>query len=177
MLRTLRVAFALIAALTLGACSKEDPNPELRDPIYADLGKRQADAQKAYEEASAKIKELVEKLEKAEANSLEKRDMERDLRKYRKVALDSEQMARYYKIRVERRRIVDKAAYREALEAKKEWPYPDEYSDYLTNRRLHEISLNWNARVPKLTDRLPSSAGHGGGGKKEGKAEGKKSGH
>lgn len=48
-------------------------------------------------------------------------------------------------------------AYLEAFAAGREWPDPAEYSDYLVNMRLHEVSLNWNARVPKLQDRLPAA--------------------
>jgi hypothetical protein len=157
--------------LSICACSKEDPNPEARDPIYDDLTKRMTEHQKNVDEAKAKIAELSDKLEKAEPNTIEKRDMERDLAKARHMLTDSDQWARYYKIRSERRKIVDKLVYKEAFAAKKDWPDPHEYSDYMTNRRLVEINRNWNARVPKLTDRLPSSAKKTEKPKEEGKKE------
>lgn len=155
--RFTRYALAALMCATLCGCSKEDPHPEARDPIYADLVRRLTEHQKAVDEAKGKITELTDSLEKAEPNTIEKRDIERDLAKYKHQLLDSDQWARYYKIRSERRRIVDKIVYREAFAAGKEWPDPHEYSDYLTNRRLVEINRNWNARVPKLSDRLPSS--------------------
>lgn len=153
----LTLALVFMPTVLLG-CSKEDPNPETRDPIFADLTKRMVEHSKAYEEAKAKVKELRDSLEKAEPNSIEVRDIQRDLAKTEAKVIDSEQWAHYYKIRSERRRLVDKLTYKEAFAAKREWPDPHEYSDYLTNRRLVEINRNWNARVPKLRDRLPSSA-------------------
>jgi hypothetical protein len=149
---------ALTGCLLLIGCSKEDPIPEERDPIFKDLEHRQSEHQKTYDEATAKLKELYASLEKAEPNSLEKRDIQRDIAKYKAQALDNEQWARYYRIRTGRRKLVDRLAYKEALGAKKPWPDPSEYSEYLVNRRLVEANRNWNARVPKLRDRLPSSA-------------------
>lgn len=147
-------SIAFIAILTLSGCEKEDPNPELRDPIWQDLSKRAADYEKQREEHKAKIVGLREKLEKVEPNSMDLKDVRRDLAKTEKALLGAEQLARYYKIRAERRKVVDKIAAREARAANKEWPDPNEYSEYLVNIRLHEINRNWNARVPKLQDRL-----------------------
>jgi hypothetical protein len=157
MIRITRFALATLACAYLCACSKEDPNPELRDPIFQDLEKRHADQDKAAEEASKNLGELKIKLEKAEDNSIEKKDIQRDIAKNQKIFNISSQLAHYYKIRTERRKIVDKLVYKEALAAKKDWPDPHEYSDYLVNRRLVEASRNWAQRVPKLTDRIPSS--------------------
>lgn len=158
MIRFTLTAFATVGLLLMVGCTKEDPSPELRDPIYQDLQKRAADAQKSVDESKAKILELSDSLEKAEPNSIDKRDIERDLAKAKRQELDSRQWALYYTIRGKRRRIVDHMTYREALHAGKEWPDPHEYSDYLVNRRLVEANRNWSARVPRLQDRLPSSA-------------------
>lgn len=156
----------LIAIFSLVGCEKEDPNPELRDPIWQDISKRAADYEKQRDENKAKLATLREKLEKVEPNSMDLKDVKRDIAKTEKALLGSEQLYRYYKIRADRRKVVDKISAREAFAAKKEWPDKSEYSDYLTNIRLHEINLNWNARVPKLQDRLsrkPAKAEKGSG--------------
>lgn len=144
----------LICFLALLGCKKEDPNPELKDPIYADLLRRNTEFTKVNEESKANVKNLVEQLAKAEANSIGKKDIERDLAKARELSQYSDEQARYYRIRAERRKVVAKIAYKEAFAADKPWPDPREYSDYLTNIRLNEASRNWNKRVPKLQDRL-----------------------
>ena len=151
-----QIAIGLVFMSAL-ACTQEDPNPEAMDPIYADLVKRAADAQKSVEETEAKIKELRLSLEKAETGTLAKKDVQKELAHNVAVHLTSEQDAHYFKIRSERRRIVDKLVYKEAFAAKQPWPNPHEYSDYLTNQRVSSINMNWNARVPKLQDRLSKS--------------------
>jgi len=144
----------LFAALALSGCRKEEPNPELLDPIYVDLDKRANDSQKAYDEEVKKQVDLKAALEKAEPNSIELKNAERDLAKSEHSALFLDQNARYYRIRAKRRALVDKLTYKEAFSLKKPWPDPHEYSDYLVNTRLNEVNLNWNARVPKLQSRL-----------------------
>lgn len=147
-------AIALVILTLLTGCSKEDPHPELKDPIYLDLKKRADELSKSKEESAVKIKGLLESLDKAEPNSIERKDIERDLAKSRTLATVIEQQATYYRIRSERRRIEGRMAYKKAFQEKKPWPDAGEYSDYLVNRRLNEVNLNWNSRVPKLQDRL-----------------------
>lgn len=144
----------LILAFTLSSCESEDPTPHLKDPIYKDL-KSQADFyQKAVEEGKKKLSELKEKLEKTEANSIDQKDVRRDIASTEAKLLDASQKALFYKIRSDRRVVTAKVDAHKAFEEKKEWPDKAEYSDYLTNKRLRESSLNWNKRVPKLQDRL-----------------------
>lgn len=147
-------SIAFITIVSLSGCEKEDPNPELRDPIWKDLSEQAAHYEKQKEENKAKLKELREKLQKVEPNSMDLKDVRRDLAKTEKALLGAEQLSRYYRIRADRRKVEDKISAREALAQGKEWPDKREYSDYLVNKRLHEISLNWNSRVPKLQDRL-----------------------
>jgi hypothetical protein len=158
----------MISVLALVGCKKEDPNPELLDPIYKDLEKRSSESQKSWDEDIAKIKELREKLEKAEPNTIDKKNVLRDLDKASKSLIQSEQNAKYYKIRLQRRLLVDRLTYKEAFAKDQPWPDPKEYSDYLVNIRLNNVNLNWNARVPKLQSRLESRspATKGGDGEK-----------
>lgn len=147
----------LLLPLAISGCSGEDPNPEQRDPIYKDL-KARADAYaKELEDASNQVTTLREALAKAEPGTIDMKDIKRDLAKAESQKLGAQQLSRYYKIRADRRRVEGRQAYRKALAEKKEWPDPKEYSDYLVNIRLHEINMNWNARVPKLQDRIPAS--------------------
>lgn len=148
----------LILTLLLVGCKKEDPNPELLDPIYKDLEKRSSESQKQWDEELKKIVEFREKLEKTEANTLDRKDVQRDLDKSLKAVVQYEQKAKYYKIRLQRRLLVDRLTYKEAFAKDKPWPDPQEYSDYLVNIRLNEVNLNWSSRVPKLQSRLESRA-------------------
>lgn len=160
----------LALALTLTGCKQEDPNPELKDPIYKDLQGRASEYKKAYEESKARIVVLRESLAKTEANSIERKDVQRDLAKTEKKLLNEEQLERYYRIRSERRKVMGRMEYKKAFSEGKEWPEPKEYSDYLVNIRLQGAHRNWNARVPKLQDRMPSSTAKSAK-KEEAKAE------
>lgn len=144
----------LFSIFAIAGCRKEDPNPELLDPIYVDLDKRANDAQKGLDDEIKKQADLKVAVEKAEPNTLDLKNAERDLAKSEHAAIFLEQNARYYRIRAKRRALVDKITYKDAFNRKQPWPDPHEYSDYLVNIRLNEVNLNWNARVPKLQDRL-----------------------
>jgi hypothetical protein len=153
--------FMALAALTLllSGCKKEEPNPELMDPIYQDLTKRQGDAEKAFADEKASQQALRDSMDKAEANSPELRNAKRDFEKSLQKIVIFDQNARYYKIRAQRRLLVDRISYKTAFSKDEKWPDPHEYSEYLVNTRLREVPLNWNSRVPRLRDRLPSSDG------------------
>ena len=138
----------------LTACSTEDPNPELKDPIYKDLVTRRDQHAKSYEEAKAEIEALSEQLKKAEPHTIELKNIQRDLASAQDRSLQHEQNHRFYRIRADRRRVTGRAEYRRSFHKGEEWPRPSEYSDYLLNIRLKEANLNWGARVPRLQDRL-----------------------
>lgn len=155
---TLRLLF-LTAFLFLAGCRKPDPNPELRDPIYQAVKKEADESEKALD-AAKKAKALAyEQLRNAEARTIELKDAEREYWKAVKTVDQLTTAARYLRIRSERRKLEARLSYQKAFDAGKEqnWPDPDEYAGYLTNKRLREASLNWNRRVPKLQDRIPSS--------------------
>lgn len=164
MLRFFLVPFIIVALL---GCESEDPNPELKDPIFKDLEKKRDDHAKALEEEKKKLEEFRKTLEKVEANSIEQKDVRRNIAKAESAILQHSQAATYYKIRAARRKVVDKISAKDAREAKKEWPDPAEYSEYQVNNRLRAVNLNWNQRVPKLQDRLSKPSGK----KKEGAEE------
>ena len=143
----------VVLALTLTACKTEDPNPELRDPIYKDLLSRNEGYKKAIEEGKKKVEDLKVDLGKSEPQTIERKNAERDLASAQAALLQNTQWELYYRIRAERRRVEGRADYRRAFNKDQEWPDPREYSDYLTNIHLRSAQMNWNARVPKLQDR------------------------
>lgn len=148
---------ALVLSLALVACKKEDPTPELLDPIFKDLEGRHAAYQRNVDESKAKIPVLEAQLAKAEPRSIDLKNIQKDLAKERTKLMNSEQLALYYRIRADRRKFEGRLAYKKAFAADKPWPDPTEYSEYQVNIRLTEANRNWGARVPKLQDRMPSN--------------------
>jgi hypothetical protein len=161
------IALLLLFAFALAGCRKEDPNPELLDPIYSDLDKRASDSQKAFDDESKKQTDLKVALEKSEPNSIELKNNQRDLSKSQALSVDLEQKAHYYQIRAKRRLLVDRITYKAAFAKNEVWPDPHEYSDYQVNIRLREAPPNWNSRVPKLKDRVVSAVPSGEKGKEK----------
>ena len=154
----LQILMLLVLSGLVTACKKEDPTPELHDPIFQDLQSRYGAYQKNFEESTAKIPLLREALAKAEPRSIDLKNAEKELAKEKIKLMNAEQLARYYKIRAERRRLTARISYKKAFAAEKPWPDPHEYSEYQVNTRLQEANRNWAARVPKLQDRMPGSA-------------------
>jgi hypothetical protein len=147
-------AIVLLFSIALTGCKKEEPNPESLDPIYADLSRRASEAQKNLDEEAKKMAAAKAAEEKAEPNSIELKNAQRDYLKSQHTSLDLEQMAKYYTIRSNRRLYVDRISYKAALAKNQPWPDPHEYSDYLVNMRLQESPRNWSSHVPKLQERL-----------------------
>ncbi|MGZ6479877.1 MAG: hypothetical protein ACXWQE_11270, partial [Bdellovibrionales bacterium] len=100
----------------------------------------------------------------------ELKNAQRDLLKSEHTIVDLEQKAKYYKIRAQRRLLVDRISYKAAFAKNEPWPDPHEYSDYLVNMHLREAPPNWNIHVPKLQDRLAKTTVSA---KKDEKKEGK----
>ena len=165
-------ALVLLLVFSITGCKKEDPNPELLDGIYLDLQRRATDSQKELEVEQKNAAAAKVAIEKAEPNSIELKDAEKNLTKAEAKILALDQQAHYYKIRSERRLLVDRISYAKAFTKDEPWPDPHEYSDYQVNMRLQEAPRNWSMRVPKLQDRL-SKAGVAGqkAEKKEEKSE------
>jgi hypothetical protein len=163
-------ALVILFSITLTGCRKEEPNPENLDPIFADLEKRATESQKTYDEEVKKVADANVAIEKAEPNSIELKNAEKDKLKSEHAMVDLEQKAKYYKIRSQRRLLVDRISYKAAFAKNEPWPDPHEYSDYLVNMRLRESPPNWNVRVPKLQDRLAKATVSA---KKDEKKEGK----
>ena len=167
---TIVVAFALTV---LVGCKQADPNPEEHDPIFKDLEARATVYAKTAEEARGRVTTLIESLAKVEPNSVDKKQLERDLEKTRITVRDAEQWSHFYKIRSARRKVEDKIAYRKAFEADQAWPPKEEWAEYQVNRQLVESSRDWNRRVPKLSSRAPAAKApakggeHGGGAPKK----------
>jgi len=152
------IVLALIFSIFLSGCRKEDPNPELLDPIFADLDKRASEAQKGYDDEVKNLEGEKVALEKAEPNTIELKNARRDIAKSEAKILDLGQKARYYQIRAKRRMLVDRITYKDAFAKNLPWPDPHEYSEYQVNNRLREAPMNWAVHVPKLQDRLTKRA-------------------
>ncbi len=151
--KILRVGWIVTWIVMGTACSRPMENPELIDPIYLDLKKLTDEYTKKEEEIRKNREESYKKYLSLEANTLDKKLEFRTYSKYEKELAKTENMARYYKIRMERRKIEGKQEYLQSFSKGEPWPKPEEHKAFLINQKLRTASLNWEARVPKLADR------------------------
>ena len=141
----------------LSACNRPIAEPEELDPIYKDLVQTLQKEQSKLAEQEKLQADAREGLAKAETGSIQAKILKKDYSLATQNIQKIKQRVKYLEIRVERRKFTDRMTYKHSFEAKKEWPDPNEYSEYLVNKRLNEASRHWSDRVPRLNDRYPSS--------------------
>lgn len=151
--KIIRVSWVVTWIVMGTACSRPMENPELIDPIYLDLKKLTDEYSKKEEEIRKNREESYKKFLALEANTLDKKLEFRTYSKYEKQLARTSEMAKYYKIRMERRKIEGKKEYLESFSKGEPWPKPEEHKAFLINQKLRTANLNWETRVPKLADR------------------------
>ena len=147
--RVLRLGTLGIILMSLVGCSSEDPNPELKDPIYKDLLSEYKKHEKLLEDAEKNLKVVEAEMEAVEPRSLDRKIKNREYQKTLKQIVKLRQRKEFFRIKSELRRVYGRKAYRIAYQNKEEWPDPQEFEDYNTNKRLRAAPKNWSHRVPK----------------------------
>ena len=145
-----RIAIILSTCLLVTGCKKENPSPELLDPIYRDLSDEAKKFEKLKSDKEKEILSLLEDRPKLKVGSVLKKINSRDLIKARAALIVLRQKAKYYKIHAERRRVEGRKAYKLAFKEGLPWPDPKEYERYKAHKKLRNAPRNWNYRVPKL---------------------------
>ena len=151
-----KLIFVLLFIFFNVSCKKEEPNPELRDPIYSDLVSIHKENKKLLDDEKKLTVGLESAAKEARPRSSEKRIAKKTLRSHRKKLVKYGQLEHYYRIHSERRSLVGRKAYRIAFRKGEPWPDPKEFEHYKTNKRLKNANLNWQARVPKLFKENPN---------------------
>ena len=145
--------FSLLALICLtflcASCRREDPNPELLDPIYIDLVNELKSAEDAHAQSKASLEKAEKELSKSLPRTLDRKNAENDVARYKKATELTFQKTEYLKIRVERRKVEGRRAYSIAFRENRPWPDPKEYDHYKSGKRLSSSSKNWSDRVPK----------------------------
>jgi len=137
-------------------CKKENPNPELLDPIYLDLVKDHGEKLKELETERKSTEGLIKDLNKALPRTSGLKNAKKAISKNLKNMTRLEQLVKYYEIRKEHRRLLARKNYRIAFHKGEVWPDPSEKEAYFTNKRLKSADMNWQSRVPKLFKANPN---------------------
>ena len=147
--------FCLLAVcVCLSACKQPIAEPELIDPIYADLTSEFRNANSAYEAEKKAIEEAALKYKKTDAKDPFRKRALRELRMKERGLVDLRQKRDYFEVRLEQRKEYARRDYLKAFHADQKWPRPEEIAEYKTLKKLRGSSRNWDDRVPKLTRHL-----------------------
>lgn len=152
-----RIFICLSIWIFTSGCSKQDPSPEHRDPIYSYFLGKISKATAEVEARSKELEEVEKQFRSSDPNTIERKDALRKIEKNRRMKSRAEQWREFYKIRAERRRVEGRRAYKLAFEEGKDWPDPKEFERFMASQRLSESSRNWSERVPKLQDRISAA--------------------
>jgi hypothetical protein len=154
-LTTLGLGFLYTLMLLTGlltGCSRPNPTPELKDPIYLDLSSRGALATAASESVKEEIKTLRADLEALPPRDSTRRKLQQDLTQKETRLMVADQEALYFEIRAQQRKEYARKEYLDAFHAGKPWPRPEDFEAYKAQRRLQDAPREWNSRI-KETDR------------------------
>ena len=151
-LSLLTVSFLVL----LAGCEKPNPHPELLDPIYADLSKAAEEFKKQAETDKAAVADAKKELAAAVPQSRQIEYAQKRLISALEKARRSEQFARYFEVRAENRIEHDKIDYSAAWVAKKPWPDPNEYQQFLQSEQLaSQHSIKWDANSRRVQEGFP----------------------
>ncbi len=162
-----KLILVLLLTLPLAiSCSRPEPTPELRDPIYQDFLSQKSATEKGLAEAQKKMDEYSEAVKKAAPQTGQAKQ---NLKKYYEMerrAITLSQQLRYWDIRIEERLIASRLEYRQAFSKGLTWPNPKEFETYRAEKKLRAARLQWDQkeRVRELKMGSRSVAGTSEGG-------------
>lgn len=155
--------------LTTG-CRQPIENPELADPIYADLNAELNAMKSAATSEQKDINETKEKIRLLPPRDPTRSPLQRQLQAAERKLVQTQQRQTYFEVRKELRLAWDQESYKKAFDENRPWPDPNEYAEYKKMKQLRSAPMVWDNRVPKTnrySKKVPTpetKAKHGEGG-------------
>ncbi|UYL10558.1 hypothetical protein B9G69_008215 [Bdellovibrio sp. SKB1291214] len=168
----MRIIAAILIIFTFAACSKPDPNPELKDPIYSDLQTKVGAATAALEAEKKKLEGFQKDMEAVVPQTGQIKYAQKRLYESQANITRLEQELEYLKLKVEQRLKTAQSSYKKAYAKKEEWPDPKEYSSYLAEEKLRNAKRSWDVKQRMKDAGVSFDTGIGKAGGGEGGAEG-----
>jgi hypothetical protein len=159
----------LMMAFCLTSCRQRDAQPELKDPLFAELNTNAAAMKTKIEAQTKKITDIELELEKMPPRDPARKRRTKEVYDLKRGLVQMEQQATYFAVRAEQRKEYAKRAYDKAFDEGRDWPDPQEFAAYKEFQRLRHAPRNWEDRVPKTTrynkqEPTPPPKEEGGGG-------------
>lgn len=146
---TFLLGFALIF---ISSCKQRDPNPENKDPVYAEIGKHLAEAKNDLVYVKSYLDEGLLDLNSAKPQSGEYTVFKKRVDDGQKALAMATQTVRMYEVRLEERKIYVQRRYLESLTEKgRKWPDEGELKEDLEKLKILK------RRYSRVKDVLPST--------------------
>lgn len=164
----MKYLLCLLFILAFSGCSKPDPAPELKDPIYSDLNNQYAATTQAIDAEKKVLEGHLKDLSGAIPQTGQTKLAQKRVRESKDKITRLEQEAKYLKLKIDARKKTARSSYQEAYKSQKAWPDPNEWKVYEAEKRFREAKRNWDVKQ-RIKDELgpkeqknPAAEGHGG---------------
>lgn len=142
----MRIITILLLSLSLFACSKPDPNPELKDPIYNDYNSQLGTVSAALESEKKNLEGFNEELAEVVPQTGQIKYAQKRVREAKDKITRLEQEKQYLELKIEARKRESKSSYAKAYKKGENWPDPQEWASYQTEQRLRNAKKSWDVK-------------------------------
>lgn len=142
----MRIICLILLSLSLVACNKPDPNPELKDPIYNDLHSAAAEASQLLEAEKKNLEGFEKELSDVVPQTGQVKYAQKRVRESKEKIVRLEQEKQYLELKIEARKRESKKSYSKAFKKGETWPDPQEWNSYQTEKRLRNAKRTWDAK-------------------------------
>lgn len=132
--------------LSVSACKKEDPNPELRDQIYQDIVAQEGDNQKTISDVEKKIDEAKKAVLDSKPQTGEVKRNTKKVFELENLRAKLKQQETFWKIRkFERLKLVRRT---KSTMSEEDWNNRSktEYEQYLSEKKLRQTKNSWDLK-------------------------------
>lgn len=143
----IKFAFYLImfCSLLVG-CDKPNPHPEAMDPILADIESEIKATEDSIKSAGGELNGFLLDLKKIKPQTGQIKYAQKRVDETNSKLDKLKQMLQYWELKKKSRTLEARAAYLAAYKEKKPWPDPNEYKQYLIQKKLRQAPLNWDVK-------------------------------
>lgn len=148
----MRIFSLIIIILSLVACNKPDPNPELKDPIFNDLNTSLAAATQALEAEKKNLEGHEQALSDVVPQTGQIKYAQKRVGESKARINLLEQEKQYLELKIQGRKAAAKKSYAQAFKKGEPWPDPKEWESYQLEKKMRTSKRTWdvNQRLKDL---------------------------
>lgn len=151
----MKTSLILILMTFLVACTKRDPTPELRDPLFLALENAKKEAEQSLVVAHEHLAEAEALMVKVVPQTGQIKYATKRLQGAKLQVTRASQQVRYFEIKIEAQRFRSREEYTVAHFAKQPWPRENDREDFLTMKREYEKERAWSSKSRRENLGLP----------------------